>query len=74
MTAVGAREEGSERASPPSLLLMLAEGRAFGEFGASFAFAPLLMSAPRGDGHPVLVLPGFMASDMSTPEIGRAHV
>lgn len=72
MTAVGAREEaGSERANAPSLLLMLAEGRAFGEFGASFAFAPLLMTAPRGDGHPVLVLPGFMASDMSTRVLRR---
>ena len=27
---------------------------------------PLLMQAPRGDKHPVLVIPGFMASDIST--------
>ncbi|MCU1351251.1 MAG: hypothetical protein JWM05_460 [Acidimicrobiales bacterium] len=27
---------------------------------------PLLDRAPRGDGHPVLVLPGFMADDRST--------
>jgi hypothetical protein len=27
---------------------------------------PLLRRAPRGDGHPVLVLPGLMASDFST--------
>ena len=27
---------------------------------------PLLLRAPRGDGHPVLVLPGFGASDLST--------
>ena len=27
---------------------------------------PLLLGAPRGDGHPVLVLPGFGASDAST--------
>ena len=26
---------------------------------------PLLMSAPQGDGHPVLLLPGFMASEIS---------
>ncbi len=26
---------------------------------------PLLMSAPRGDGHPVLLLPGFMATESS---------
>src|SRR5438270_3419528 len=27
---------------------------------------PLLLRAPRSDGHPVLVLPGFTASDVST--------
>lgn len=27
---------------------------------------PLLLRAPKGDGHPVLVLPGFGASDLST--------
>ena len=26
---------------------------------------PLLMTAPHGDGHPVLLLPGFMASEVS---------
>lgn len=30
------------------------------------AMLPLLRRAPRGDGHPVLVFPGFMASDNST--------
>jgi pimeloyl-ACP methyl ester carboxylesterase len=28
-------------------------------------FSPLLLHAPRGDGHPVLTLPGFLASDLS---------
>ena len=51
---------------PPSLLLLLAEGRAFWELGTSLALAPALLTAPRGDGHPVLVLPGFMAGDGST--------
>ena len=65
MPATGAGR--TERpARPPSLLLMLAEGRAIHEFGASIALSPVLMTAPRGDGHPVLVLPGFMASDVST--------
>ena len=27
---------------------------------------PLLLRAPRGDKHPVMVLPGFLASDIST--------
>lgn len=42
------------------------EVRAFWELGAFFAMAPLLRLAPAGDGHPVLVLPGLAASDVST--------
>jgi len=33
--------------------------------------SPLLMRAPRGDGHPVLTLPGFLASDMSMAPMRR---
>lgn len=33
--------------------------------------APLLAHAPRGDGHAVLVLPGLMASDLSTRPLRR---
>ena len=51
---------------PPSKILQLLELRALGEFGASLALLPLLSRAPRGDGHPVLVLPGLIASDAST--------
>lgn len=50
----------------PSLRHMLTEGRTILELGAMGASLPLLMRAPRGDGHPVMVLPGFMASDIST--------
>jgi len=53
--------------SPPSKLLMLAEGpRALGELAAFYALRPIMNFLPRGDGHGVLVLPGFMASDAST--------
>ncbi|MFD1611746.1 esterase/lipase family protein [Sphingomonas tabacisoli] len=45
--------------------------RALGELGALPWFAPLLLSAPRGDGHPVLVLPGFVTTDASTTLIRR---
>jgi len=45
---------------------MLLEGRAIHELGAFIGALPLLSLAPRGDGHPVLVLPGLMASDVST--------
>src|SRR6201982_2041110 len=51
---------------PPSKALMLLEGRALHEFGAFLGALPLLSLAPRGDGHPVLVLPGLVASDAST--------
>lgn len=51
---------------PPSLLLALAEGRAIWELGSFYALRGLLGRLPRGDGHPVLVLPGFMATDRST--------
>ena len=56
----------AERLSPPSKLLMLMEGRAVHELGAFLGALPLLSLAPRGDGHPVLVLPGLVASDTST--------
>jgi pimeloyl-ACP methyl ester carboxylesterase len=41
--------------------------RGVGDFGMYVAAMPLLRrTAPRGDGHPVLVLPGLMAADSST--------
>ena len=51
---------------PPTPLLLLSEGRALHEFAASIALGPLLRLAPRGDGHAVLALPGFLAGDGST--------
>ena len=51
----------------PSALLALTElPRALVELGALPWAVPLLATAPRGDGHPVLVLPGFVTSDRST--------
>lgn len=41
------------------------------EFAASVAAAPWLASAPRGDGHGVIVYPGFMGSDLSTAPMRR---
>ena len=54
------------RIEPPSRLLQLLELRAGLEFAAGVAALPWLRLAPRGDGHPVLVLPGLVASDGST--------
>lgn len=51
---------------PPSRLLQLLELRAGWEFGAMLAAWPLLKQTPRGDGHPVFVMPGLIASDIST--------
>ena len=53
------------RLRPPSLFMMLAEARSVFELNSSLLLSPLLMRAPRGDGHPVLALPGFLASDLS---------
>ena len=53
-------------ATPPHKLLTLGEVRAVFELGAFVVARPLLGLLPKGDGHPVLVLPGFMASDKST--------
>lgn len=50
----------------PSLLLALAESRAIVEFGSFHALKGLMKRLPKGDGHPVIVLPGFLASDAST--------
>lgn len=50
----------------PSPLLMLLEGRAFWEYAAMLAALPWLRKLPMGDGHPVIVLPGLGASDITT--------
>ncbi len=59
------------RLRPPSGALMLAEARAIFELNASVMLTPVLLTAPRGDGHPVLALPGFLASDLSTALLRR---
>jgi pimeloyl-ACP methyl ester carboxylesterase len=51
---------------PPSVINLLLETRAIHEFGALLGTLPLLSLAPRGDGHPVIVFPGLLASDSST--------
>ena len=52
---------------PPSKLLFALELRAIPELGGFLASLPMLTAlAPRGDGHPVLVLPGLVTSDRST--------
>lgn len=51
----------------PSLWLLLREGRALAEFARlRWHGRDLLRELPRGDGHPVLVIPGFGTNDRST--------
>lgn len=58
-------------AKPPHPFWTLTEGRAIFEFGAFGLFRKRMLDLPKGDGHPVLVLPGFMASDRSTKPMRR---
>ncbi|HKO72354.1 MAG TPA: alpha/beta hydrolase, partial [Bradyrhizobium sp.] len=61
----------AERLRPPGLGMLLAEARGIFELNASLLLSPLLLRAPRGDGHPVLALPGFLASDLSMAPMRR---
>lgn len=56
----------------PSDFLALTElPRALYELGTLPFASAALMSVPRGDGHPVLILPGFLTSDHSTTILRR---
>ena len=48
------------------LLAATEPARTLATAGSAAALLPLLRWAPRGEPHPVLVLPGLMASDLST--------
>ena len=57
---------------PPNRFWTFAEGRAFFELGALYASMPMLSSTlPKGDGHSVITLPGFMATNNSTVPMRR---
>ena len=57
---------------PPSPALLATEGpRAGLDFAALLGTWPLLFTARRGDGHPVLVLPGLLAGDPATVLLRR---
>lgn len=64
-------DESSEHLKPPGFAMLLAEARGFLEFNASLVLAPVLLNAPRGDGHPVFVLPGLLAGDLSMAPLRR---
>lgn len=60
------REVPAVKAQKPSLFHMFSEGRSIVELGMTGMVMPFLLRAPKGDNHPVMVLPGFLASDVST--------
>src|SRR6516165_4373494 len=51
---------------PPPFALLATEGRGLLDIPALLAAAPFLAAAPRGQPHPVMVLPGLGADDRST--------
>ncbi len=55
--------------SAPNAIYTALEGRAALEYSAWTVTRPLLENLKRGDGHPVLVLPGFTADDRSTVQL-----
>ena len=61
-----ARSVRTERFRQPSASTLMMEWRAGSEFAAFLATWPLLLGAPLGDGHTVLVLPPFGTSDRYT--------
>jgi pimeloyl-ACP methyl ester carboxylesterase len=71
MTSPDGGEQPLKPLRPPGLGLLLAEMRGIFEFNASLMAAPILLRAPKGDGHPVLALPGFLASDLSMAPLRR---
>jgi pimeloyl-ACP methyl ester carboxylesterase len=71
MPSDGNEPPAAGRLRAPGLGLLLAEARGIFEFNASLLLSPVLMRAPRGDGHPVLTLPGFLASDLSMAPMRR---
>lgn len=56
---------------PPSRWLLLIEGRAVYELASSVLTMSWLSKRHEGDGHPVITLPGFLASDISTGPLRR---
>jgi pimeloyl-ACP methyl ester carboxylesterase len=58
-------------AQAPGLIRLVLEWRVAWEYGAALLAQPWLTTAAAGDGHPVLVFPGMLASDVSTGPLRR---
>ena len=58
--------------APPKVSHSLMElGRIFWEAGSGFVLNPLMRVLPKGDGHPVMTLPGFMGADGSMASLRK---
>jgi pimeloyl-ACP methyl ester carboxylesterase len=72
MSSDNPADRGWDALGPPPVSLFAREQmRAIGDFADFGARRKLLRSAPRGDGHPVFVMPGFLAGDFSTAPLRR---
>lgn len=58
-------------AEPPSALATALEIRAAGEWFGLFSRLPQLRDAPAGDGRPIMLLPGYRASERSMRPLRR---
>jgi pimeloyl-ACP methyl ester carboxylesterase len=58
-------------AAPP-LPMLLREAGAFAAMRAKASFAPAVPTGVKGDGRDVLVLPGFLASDVATARLRKS--
>ena len=56
----------------PAFPLLAREALSFAYTRTSAAFASTVPLATRGDGRPVMILPGFMASDQTTSRLRRS--
>lgn len=63
---IDAATDSGQMRAPSALLALTEQPRAMAELASPPLAAPLLATAPRGDGHPVIVLPGFVTSDNAT--------
>lgn len=57
---------------PPPPFLLAMEYRAIAELGAFMLFRPYLRVLPRGDGHAVLIVPGFVQDAMAVTPLRQA--
>jgi len=64
-------QEQIPRAAPPSRLATLLELRAPLDWASLFFRAPQLARAPKGDGRPVMLIPGYGTDESSMRPLGR---